>query len=1288
MHPVNPAKERIIYFVNQWLIRSGLTIEQVLARMQSNGYDISRNTFENRFTTRVQQKPNIPPDCFLALVRAFTERLTDAERCTASEALELANLTRLPIDQFQDIQQLFPPDEFLEAFEQFVAPLFGKNFLLQFGSTGKTTEDQVTDSITTASYHPTANHGRNGPSPATVDIDSLATEEWEESPDVTSFYGRQAEMERLIRWIQEDSCRIVALFGMGGMGKTTLAKKVAEEVQPHFDFLYWRTLRNAPALVEVVDECLHFLSSEVEIDSTTPLTKRISILLRHLRLYRCLVIFDGAEAIFEEGNEAGDYLAGYEAYQDLFRRLGDANHNSCLILTSREKPSEFGLREDASSPVRSLTLSGMSMDAARLTLHDKGLYGDDTIWEQFISGYSGNPLALKLASEPISEIYGGDIGAFLNGSVPIFTGLRELLDTQFSRLTLLERSILYWLAIGREATTPDTLLDDLAGSTREAELLEALRGLRRRSLIEQNSAGLILQHVVMEYMTERFVALVADEIEAEFPMLLASFALMKARAKEYIRRSQIQLILQPIITILYRRMGPQQLNQALRSMLHMLQSQQIEASKEELDDAGSPTYAAGNLLNLLIHLGTRLENFNLHGIDLSGLSIQHGDLRGITLHDVNLSGADCTNSVFTHTFSSISTAQFSPDGNLLALGEVGGAVRIWDVATRRQLSTLMGHNDLVWAVAFHPSGTIVASCSEDQTIRLWDVFTGDSLEVLQGHTGWVKDVTFNHDGSLLASCGNDGTVRIWDTETSECISTFLAHEHWVWSIDFHLDDRFIVSAGHDGLVKVWEWQKSQCTQSFNDHNGPVRDVQVSPDGQWLATAGFDQTVQLRAWSGLNDPSDTISGESISKNNIQQKDVYRLTGHENQIWSIAFSPDSQILASGSDDQSIRLWRLDTRKPLRILRSKLNRVWTVEFSPDSRTLVSGSDDQTLSFWDVATGRATQILEGYSNQIWSVDYCKRQQLLASAGDDKRIYLWSVSEEGIRNPEPIMLLGHTDRVRSIAFCHEENLLLSGGDDHLIRLWNLTDRQNSQVLSGHANRVWSVAFSTDGRTVASGSEDGTIRLWRIPSGRCYRIIQANERIWSVAFSPDNQSLVSASDEHVIRLWDVKKGYCIQNMAGHEGRVWSVKFSVDGKYIVSGGDDQTIRIWETETGDCVRILEGHEDLVLSVACSPCGRYIASGSDDRSVRVWDQQEGTCLQIIEAHKGSVRSVQFSHDGMVFSGGSDEFVRLWDWQSGECIFAVQAERPYQRMNISHISGLTQGQIDNLRQLGAVEE
>ncbi|MCI0656798.1 MAG: NB-ARC domain-containing protein, partial [Acidobacteria bacterium] len=349
-----------------------------------------------------------------------------------------------------------------------------------------------------------------GPPPSTP----ASHQDWGEAPDVSVFYGRQAEAEQLRQWLVEDKCRLVGVLGMGGIGKTSLGTHLAEQLQAEFDYLIWRSLRNAPPLDEILADWMLFLSDQQIYDLPEELDKRISLLLEQLRQKRCLLVLDNAESILQAGERAGHYRAGYEAYGHLLQRVGESRHQSCLLLTSREKPRELARLEGERTLVRTLPLRNIDPEAGQALLQDRGLSGSEESWPLLLDRYSGNPLALKLVAETIRELFWGDISEFLQDEGLIFGGVWELLSQHFERLSAVEQELLVWLAIEREAVGPEHLQENLVQALPRRELLESLRNLHRRSLLEQTEQGFTLQNVVLEFLTDYLVENVCQEIEA------------------------------------------------------------------------------------------------------------------------------------------------------------------------------------------------------------------------------------------------------------------------------------------------------------------------------------------------------------------------------------------------------------------------------------------------------------------------------------------------------------------------------------------------------------------------------------------------------------------------------------------------------------------------------------------------------------------------------------------------------------------------------------------------------
>jgi WD40 repeat protein len=409
------------------------------------------------------------------------------------------------------------------------------------------------------------------------------------------------------------------------------------------------------------------------------------------------------------------------------------------------------------------------------------------------------------------------------------------------------------------------------------------------------------------------------------------------------------------------------------------------------------------------------------------------------------------------------------------------------------------------------------------------------------------------------------------------------------------------------------------------HSDTISSVTFSPDGRVLASGSWDNSIKL--W-------DAATGTELRT----------LKGYTVPVRSVAFSPDGRTLAT-AENQTVRLWDAQTGAPLRVLKGHSGWVNSVAFSPDGKTLASGDGDQgdegTVRLWRVATGASLRTLEGHYGSVRAVAFSPDGKRVASGGEDRTVVLWDATTgEALRSLE-----AHSGTVNAVAFSPDGRVLASGGDDRTVRTWDAQTGAELRALEGHNSSVNSLAFGPDAGTLAS-CDDDTVRLWDARTGAPLRtLVQHSHGVRAVAFSRDGKTFAVGSNDHTIKLWDAATGGVLRALKGHTGPVSSIAISPDGRTLASGSTDYTVRLWDVSTGAELHALEGHSSFVDSVAFSPDGRVLASGGWDNNVRLWDAQTGAPLRVLEGHTGSVGAVAFSPDGRTLaSGSSDNTIKLW--------------------------------------------
>jgi WD40 repeat protein len=500
--------------------------------------------------------------------------------------------------------------------------------------------------------------------------------------------------------------------------------------------------------------------------------------------------------------------------------------------------------------------------------------------------------------------------------------------------------------------------------------------------------------------------------------------------------------------------------------------------------------------------------------------------------------------------------------------------------------------------------------------------------------GTINELAWSPDGKTLAAVGALG-IWLYDPASPFSPPRLLeGHTREVLNLSFSLDGQSVLSGSQDGTVKLWDvttgdlqriislWDDFSYEVGEQKRDKEVWSMAFSPDGKLLASGGFDG--KLRLWNLSTSRQRTV-----------------LKGHSKQIANLVFSPDGMLLASYGIDGNIFVWDVETGKQRAALSSP-GMVQSLIFSPDGKTLAYGGAGMTVRLWDVETGKERVELSEHTG-VLSLAFSP-DGLLASSGLIGTVRLWD-EETGTSG----IFRERAGWIMNMVYSPDGTWLATYAWDGSLRLWETATGNLRADLATHTSPVTSVAFSPDTTILASGGEDGSVRLWEIGTNKLRATLWGHvARVSSVAFSASGGLLASGGFDGNIRLWDTLSGRQIAVFSGHENFVRCVAFSPDGKTVASGSTDKTVRLWDVATGQERAVLTGHEGEVQSVAFSPDGAWLLSASVDKTLRIWEVATGKESGVLRGHLSFVIDATFSPAGnLIASAGGDHGLRMWDWE-----------------------------------------
>jgi WD40 repeat protein/uncharacterized caspase-like protein len=597
-----------------------------------------------------------------------------------------------------------------------------------------------------------------------------------------------------------------------------------------------------------------------------------------------------------------------------------------------------------------------------------------------------------------------------------------------------------------------------------------------------------------------------------------------------------------------------------------------------------------------------------------------------------------------HSFLVFAVA-FSPDGRLLATGSEDSTVKLWEVATGRELRVLAGHRDAVYGVSFSGDGRLLASASGDRTIRVWEVATGREVRTLTHPVGpklrtddYAEDgeidgsfpaVAMLADGRTVVSAGADGHLRTWDVKTGRQLADVAAHEGTIRDLSATGDGRLMLTTGADGKVKLWRDGKERVLGQYESPFGPYGTA-LSADGKWAAIGGFDKMV--RVW-------EVATG----------REVHTLAGHQDVVRTLAFDHRNNQLLSGGSDGLVKFWDLTTGAEKRQLTAQ-NTVTTLALSNDARMLGIGTGNFMVGVWDTVEWREIHTMRRLAPSVTAFAISENGRTMAAIRGDGFMSAWDFSRgsgfQQVKTP-------HFNA--QLASSTDGRFFVSGSSRNVV-FWDSAGRRLQTIAGADAN-IGAVALSRDSRLVAAAFGSGQVMTWEVATRRLVRTIQLAESLYAgaLAFDPSGATLATAAYNGELRLWDVATGRERAALEGHTSLTKTLVFSPDGTRLASGDAKGILKIWDVAGARAIHSIEAH-DWIESAAFSPDGRLVATSGWDRAVRLWDAATGRLVREMKGHTEQVDAVAFTPDGMtILSAANDGAIRLWNVSDGAHVASV---------------------------------
>ena len=630
----------------------------------------------------------------------------------------------------------------------------------------------------------------------------------------------------------------------------------------------------------------------------------------------------------------------------------------------------------------------------------------------------------------------------------------------------------------------------------------------------------------------------------------------------------------------------------------------------------------------------------------------------------------------------------------------GGAdcnIMVWDLIRGYIKCTLKGHSGAVHSLSYSSKLNMLASGSADSTIRIWNLDNYDYFNTITSQAGPVLSVIYSkNQDKIIATCSE--MICIWQLPNNELVMTLNNEKHVdIFSLVISNGDNLLFSGHEAHFIRIWrlDVNDGNLVDTMYGHSGGVTALAMNYSNTHLISASKDKTVRvwiiryLECIRNLNEVDYKVEGECIrtlqdsdfgldclvlspkedffyvsGADNIIRKYTFNsdfglvssLKGHSNEVYALSFDYNSEILFSGSLDNTIKGWSHQDGSMAINFEGHSDSIQVVKMDHKEEFMVSGGSDCSIKLWDLDKKRCEKILLDHTKGINDLVIPRNREKLYSCSNDTTIKVWKLKDD-FRCMHT--LYDHREPVRCLALSNKGGLLYSGSDDRTIKIWDTNDIRVLASLEEHEKGVTAIALSTNDKYLYSGSEDAKIMIWMIRDRALIDTLSGHQgAIRRLIVSSGKYSLYSCSQDKTIKAWSIEERLCKITLKGHKKDVTDISLDKNQKYLYSSSDDTTIKIWDIESGGCINTFFRHEDSVTSIYRMRRSERFITGSKDRSIKIWDTTVPENSLDGKGHSGAITSISLTKNNdysYLVSTSEDKTIRFWDPNMMICIKTI---------------------------------